>query len=47
LIQKRKIELLAPAKDIETADNIIKNHGYTAFYRAQVMVRKNRVIKTT
>jgi hypothetical protein len=32
-------------KDIETADNIIKNHGYTAFYRAQVMVRKNRVIK--
>ena len=33
-------------KDIETADNIIKNHGYTAFYRAQVMVRRNRVIKT-
>ena len=32
-------------KDIETADNIIKNHGYTAFYRAQVMVRRNRVIK--
>ena len=32
-------------KDIETADNIIKNHVYTAFYRAQVMVRKNRVIK--
>ena len=32
-------------KDIETADNIIKNHGYTAFYRAQVTVRKNRLIK--
>lgn len=32
-------------KDIETADNIIRNHGYTAFYRAQVMVRRNRVIK--